>query len=89
MSERPEDDCEKSMFMFWLSIALAVLIGGCALLSPPVGVGLLIIALVLAGNAFVRLQRGTPPKTRINTIATWVALAISGLAMAFNIFIRS
>jgi hypothetical protein len=77
------------MFMFWLSIVLAILIGSLALLAPPVGVGLLIIALVLAGNAFVRLQRGTPPKSRVNAVATWVALAVSSLGFICSfLFVR-
>ncbi|MBV8502657.1 MAG: hypothetical protein JO006_13175 [Paucibacter sp.] len=69
------------MIMFWLSVVLAALIGSLALLTPPVGIGLLIVALVLAGNGFVRLQRRTPPKTRINLTATWVALAVSVLGL--------
>jgi len=69
------------MIMFWLSVVVAALIGSLALLAPPVGIGLLIVALVLAGNGFIRLQRSTPPKTRINVAATWVALAVSVLGL--------
>lgn len=73
------------MIMFWLSVVIAVLIGCVAILTPPVGIGLLIVALVLAGNAYVRLQRSTPPKTRINVAATWVALAVSVLGLVRNV----
>lgn len=72
--------------MFWLSIVLAILIGGFTLFNITVGIGLQIIALVLAGNAFVRLQRGKPAKTRINMAATWIAIAVSGIGLALGIY---
>ena len=72
--------------MVWLSVVLAILIGGFTLLNVTVGIGLQIIALVLAGNAFVRLQRGKPAKTRINMGATWVALAVSGAGFALGLY---
>ncbi len=72
--------------MFWLSIVLAILIGGFTLFNVTVGIGLQIIALVLAGNAFVRLQRGKPAKTRINMAATWIAIAVSGIGLALGIY---
>ena len=72
--------------MFWLSIVLAILIGGFTLFSVTVGIGLQIIALVLAGNAFVRLQRGKPAKTRVNLSATWIAIAVSGLGLALGLY---
>ena len=78
------------MFMFWLSVTLSMLIGALALLAPTVGFGVKLIGLVLAGNAFVRLQRGSPPKTRVTMSATWLAIAISGLAIALGLlFVRA
>ena len=72
--------------MFWLSIVLAILIGGFTLFNVTVGGGLQLIALILAGNAFVRLQRGKPTKTRVNLAATWIAVAISGLGLALGLY---
>ena len=72
--------------MFWLSVALAILIGGFTLLNVTVGIGLQIIALVLAGNAFVRLQRGNPAKNRITMGATWIALAVGGAGLALGLY---
>ena len=72
--------------MFWLSIVLAILIGGFTFFNVTVGIGLQIIALALAGNAFVRLQRGKSAKTRINMTATWVAIAVSGIGLALGTY---
>jgi hypothetical protein len=72
--------------MFWLSIALAILIGAFTLFTATVGVGSQFIALVLAGNAYVRLQRGKPAKNRINMAATWIALTVSGSGMALGLY---
>ena len=72
--------------MFWLSILLAVLIGGFTLFSDTAGIGTQIVALVFAGNAFVRLQRGQPPQTRLHLGVAWGALAISGLAAAIGLY---
>ncbi|WP_457098192.1 hypothetical protein [Lysobacter sp. P5_B9] len=72
--------------MFWLSIVLATIIGGFALFNITVGLGLQFIALVLAGNAFVRLQRGKPAKNRINVGATRFALIVSGVGIALGLY---
>jgi hypothetical protein len=74
------------MFLFWLSIILAIVIGGFTLLNITVGIGLQVIGLVLAGNAYVRMQRGKPAKNRINMGATWVALAISAAGLALGLY---
>jgi hypothetical protein len=72
--------------MFWLSIVLAILIGGFTLFNVTVGGGLQLVALILAGNAFVRLQHGKPNKTRANLVATWVAIATSGLGLVLGLY---
>ena len=72
--------------MFWLSILLAVLIGGFSLFSGNAGLGTQIVALVFAGNAFVRLQRGQPPKNKLHLGFAWSALAISGLAFTVGLY---
>jgi hypothetical protein len=74
------------MIWFWLSIVLAIFIGGCTLLGINNGLGLQLIGLVLAGNAYVRLQRGNPAKTPFNFAATLVALAVSGVGFALGIY---
>jgi hypothetical protein len=45
-----------------------------------------LVALVLAGNAFVRLQRGQPVKNQLRSGATWVALGVSGLGFAVGLY---
>ena len=72
------------MFLFWLSIILAIVMGGLTLFNVTAGLGF--IALVLAGNAYVRLQRGNPAKTPTNTRATWAALTVSAVGFAIGIF---
>ena len=72
--------------MFWLSVVLAIGIGAYTLLTGSVGVGSQIVALALAGNAFVRLQRGQPARSGLNSAATWVAIAISGAALAIGLY---
>jgi hypothetical protein len=74
------------MFLFWISIILAIVIGGFTLFQITVGLGLQLIALILAGNAYVRLQRGNPVKTPIKMQATWAALAVSAIGFALGIF---
>jgi len=74
------------MFMFWMSIILAIVIGGFTLFNITVGLGLQLIALILAGNAYVRLQRGAPAKTPIKMGATVAALAVSAIGFALGIF---
>ena len=71
--------------MFWLSISLSLLLSGYTVARPVPGIAWGVIALVLAGNAFVRLQRGQPTKSPTNVAATWVALAAGGLALALGI----
>ena len=72
--------------MFWISIVLAILIGGFTLLTVTVGIGLQVIGVVLAGNAYVRLQRGKPTPSQINKTATWVALAVSVAGLALGLW---
>ena len=74
------------MIWFWLSIVLAILIGGCTLLGINNGLGLQFIGLVLAGNAYVRLQRGKPTKTQLNFAATIVALLVSGVGFVLGAY---
>ena len=74
------------MIWFWLSIVLAIFIGGCTLLGITNGIGLQVIGLVLAGNAYVRLQRGKPEKSKFNIAATWVALLVSGVGLALGVY---
>jgi Co/Zn/Cd efflux system component len=74
------------MVLFWVSIVLAVLIGGCTLIGITNGIGLQIIGLVLAGNALVRLQRGKPAKAPIMLGATWLALAVSGIGLIVGVY---
>ena len=74
------------MIWFWLSIVLAIFIGGCTLLGINNGFGLQLIGLVLAGNAYVRLQRGNPAKTRLNFAATVIALVVSGVGFALGVY---
>ena len=74
------------MALFWLSIVLAIFIGGCTLTGIANGIGLQIIGLIFAGNAFVRLQRGKPTKSPITLGATWLALAVSGIGLALGVY---
>lgn len=74
------------MALFWLSIVLAIFIGGCTLIGVANGIGLQVIGLILAGNAFVRLQRGKPAKSPIALSATWLALAISSVGLALGMY---
>ena len=74
------------MILFWLSIVLAAFIGGCTLLGITNGIGLQLIGLALAGNAFVRLQRGKPPKTSLKFAAAVIALLVSGVGFAVGIY---
>ena len=67
------------MVMFWLSVILAILIGGCSLIGSANEFGLQLIGLVLAGNAYVRLQRGKPVRNNVNFAATVLALLMSGM----------
>jgi hypothetical protein len=71
--------------MFWLSVALAILIGLVSIFHGSVGVGLPTIGLALAGNAYVRLQRGQPMGTPTKKNVVWVALAVAGLALAIGL----
>jgi len=75
------------MIMYWLSIVLAIFIGGCTLVGITNGIGLQLIGLVLAGNAYVRLQRGKPPKTTLTSTAVIVALIVSGIGFAVGVFL--
>ena len=74
------------MILFWLSIVLAVFIGGCTLIGITNGIGLQLIGLILAGNAYVRLQRGKPAKTSFNSAATIIALLVSGIGFAIGVY---
>ena len=74
------------MTLFWLSIVLAIFIGGCTLIGIANGIGLQVIGLIFAGNAFVRLQRGKPAKIPITLGATWLALAVSGIGLALGVY---
>ena len=74
------------MIWFWLSIVLAIFIGGCTLLGINNGLGLQLIGLVLAGNAYVRLQRGKPAKTPLNFAFTAIALAVSGVGFVLGVY---
>ena len=74
------------MALFWLSIVLAIFIGGCTLIGVANGIGLQVIGLILAGNAFVRLQRGKRAKSPITLGATWLALAVSSVGLALGMY---
>ena len=74
------------MILFWFSVVLAVFIGGCTLIGIASGIGLQLIGFALAGNAYVRLQRGKPPRTSLKFAATIIALLISGIGFAVGIY---
>ena len=74
------------MALFWLSIVLAIFIGGCTLIGIANGIGLQVIGLIFAGNAFVWLQRGKPAKSPITLGAAWLALAVSGVGLALGVY---
>ena len=74
------------MIFFWLSVVLAIFIGGCTLIGINNGLGLQLFGLIFAANAYVRLQQGKPVKTSFNFSATIIALLLSGVGLAIGLY---